>query len=99
MTIYPPATESPVFDLAHMPIDPDSGPGGTVQLAREAQFPFMTGASIARVAMDASAARAKIIGLILDYQTTGRFPGWEPTPDAQLAAAELIEQYTNQQEK
>ena len=51
------------------------------------------------VAMDASAARAKIISLILDYQTTGRFPGWEPTPDAQLAAAELIEQYTNQQEK
>jgi hypothetical protein len=53
----------------------------------------------AEVAMDASAARAKIIGLILDYQTTGRFPGWEPTPDAQLAAAELIEQYTNQQER
>lgn len=55
--------------------------------------------STAEVAMDASAARAKIIGLILDYQTTGRFPGWEPTSDAQLAAAELIEQYTNQQEK
>ena len=53
----------------------------------------------AEVAMDASAARAKIIGLILDYQTTGRFPGWEPTPDAQLAAAELIEQYTNQQKE
>ena len=58
MTIYPPATESPAFDLAHMPIDPDSGPGGTVQLAREAQFPFMTGASIARVAIEANAARA-----------------------------------------
>ena len=49
--------------------------------------------------MDASAAVAKIIGLILDYQTTGRFPGWEPTPDAQLAAAELIAQYTNQQKE
>lgn len=48
--------------------------------------------------MDASAAVAKIIGLIL-YQTTGRFPGWEPTPDAQLAAAELIAQYTNQQKE
>jgi oxalate decarboxylase/phosphoglucose isomerase-like protein (cupin superfamily) len=58
MTISPLATESPVFDLAHMPIDPDSGPGGTVQIARAAQFPFMTGASIARVAMDANAARA-----------------------------------------
>jgi hypothetical protein len=41
--------------------------------------------------MDASAAVAKIIGLILDYRKTGRFPGWEPTPDDQLAAAELIE--------
>jgi len=58
MTKYPLATESPVFDLAHMPIDPDSGPGGTVQLAREAQFPFMTRASVARVAIDARAARA-----------------------------------------
>lgn len=50
------------------------------------------------VAMDASAAVAKIIGLILDYQKTGRFRGFEPTPEAQLAAAELIAQYTNQEE-
>src|SRR5262245_57318709 len=57
MNTYPP-TGSPVFDLAQMPINPASGPGRTVHLAREAQFPFMTGASIARVAIDANAARA-----------------------------------------
>ena len=49
---------SPVFDLEHMPVDPDSGPGGTVQLAREQQFPFMIGASIARVAIKPNSARA-----------------------------------------
>ena len=51
------------------------------------------------VAMDASAAVAKVLGLILEYQKTGQLPGMEPSPEFRLAAAELIEQYTNQQEE
>src|SRR4051794_5757341 len=46
----PPAKVPTVFDLEHMPIDPDSG-AGSVQMARQKQFPFMSGATVARVVM------------------------------------------------
>jgi hypothetical protein len=48
--------------------------------------------------MDASAAVAKVLGLILEYQKTGQLPGMEPSPEFRLAAAELIDRYANQQE-
>jgi len=53
-----PANLPTVFDLARMAVDPDSGPGGTVQMARQAQFPFMSAATVARVTMNANSSRA-----------------------------------------
>src|SRR4051812_11582045 len=47
-----------VFDLQHMPADPESGPGGTVQMARQKQFPFMTGATVARLIMEPGCSRS-----------------------------------------
>jgi oxalate decarboxylase/phosphoglucose isomerase-like protein (cupin superfamily) len=52
------AANRPVFDLEHMPADPESGPGGSVQMARQKQFPFMTGATIARLIMQPNCSRA-----------------------------------------
>jgi oxalate decarboxylase/phosphoglucose isomerase-like protein (cupin superfamily) len=53
-----PPKKPTVFDLDRMAIDPESGPGGTVQMARQAQFAFMNGATVARVTMKPSSSRA-----------------------------------------
>src|SRR4051812_7750496 len=47
-----------VFDLKNMPADPESGPGGTVQMARQKQFPFMSGATVARLVMQPNCSRS-----------------------------------------
>ena len=54
----PAAPPAIAFDLEHMPIDPESGPGGTVQMARQRQFPFMSAATIARATVKPNASRS-----------------------------------------
>jgi hypothetical protein len=54
----------------------------------------------ANVAWEAAAATAKLIALLIGYNENRVLPtDMEPTPLSQLAAAELIEQYTNRTTK
>ena len=47
------------------------------------------------IAFEAATATAKVLALLIGYRETGVLPpGMEPSPEFQLAAAELIERHS-----